>query len=1042
MEEKADLKWLSDPEVFAVGRLPAHSDHYYYNKDGDELKLSLNGSWDFYYAKNPHLRQADFWKEDFDTSGADRINVPGHIQLQGYDQIAYVNKMYPWDGYEDMRPPQVSEEYNPVASYIRFFDLPEGFSGKQVCISFQGVECAMYLWLNGRFIGYAEDGFTPSEFDLTDVVRKENNRLCVEVYKRSSASWIEDQDMWRFSGIFRDVYLYAVERLHAADLKVKAVLDKDYSTGLFSISAKLSGEVGDIAGCHADIKLFDANDQIVWQEKNVAISDNTILAEARLGDVHPWSGEEPYLYRAEVLFYDGDNELAEKAVTRCGFRTFEMKDGLMLLNGRRIIFRGVNRHEFSCDRGRAITYEDMLKDICILKRNNINAVRTSHYPDNSLWYELCDEYGIYLIDETNLEAHGSWDKMGVTEASWNVPGSDDRWKEAVLDRAKSMYERDKNHPSVLIFSCGNEAFAGTNIMAMADYFREADDSRLVHYEGVFWTRDTRWYDPDFERISDMESRMYAKPAEIEEYLSESPGKPYISCEYMHAMGNSCGGLSLYTDLEDKYEKYQGGFIWDYLDQAIRYRDDRGREVFGYGGDFDDRGCDYEFCGDGIVFADRSITPKMQEVKQLYAPVLLAPGDGSLTIRNRNQFVTTERYDFVLSVLVNGKTAARDVIKAAVKPLSSAVIDADIFKDPLRYTDDDNAEIIFDAKAVMAFPVEWSLGEGVLDDDAVVPKGHVVSQGQFIARAGNPKGAFENRTVTALAKKSFKVIEGDYNVGVHGDGFSVLFAKGVGLVSLNYDGTEYTTRAPWPTYFRAATDNDRGAGYGYDRGQYLTATLYSVITDTSVETEADKATVKFTYSLPGIEDSRTELFYTVHQDGAIEVRLCWKGVAKAVGFPAFGWEFKTKGRLDRFEYYGNGPMENYSDRSFGAFAGIYSGAVKDNFTPYLVPQECGNRTGIRELTIKDGRGSGLKITSLSEDGFEGSVLPYSAYELENAMHSYELCDTGYTWVRVLAKQMGVGGDDTWGAPVHDEYLLSAEEDMELAFVINKIKEEGR
>ena len=567
------LTWLEDPEVFAVNRKEAHSDHVYYENTEEmvlgadmPLRQSLNGTWYFSYAKNPTVRVKDFYKKDFDCRMFDSIEVPGHIQTQGYDRCQYINTMYPWDGTEYLRPPMVSKEYNPVGSYVKYFVLEKNLQDKPVFVSFQGVETAFYVWLNGVFIGYSEDSFTPAEFELTPYLQDGENKLAVEVYKRSSASWLEDQDFWRFSGIFRDVYLYAVPKTHIEDLSVKSTLDNSYKNGKLYLKLKISGHTD----CAVKAVLLNAEEKIVF-EKN--IKGNSICEiSGEVENVHAWSAEDPYLYQLYLYVEDQKGNLIEAVPELVGFRTFEMIDKVMHINGKRIVFKGVNRHEFNVRRGRSIKKEDMLWDIEFMKQHNINAVRTSHYPNESLWYRLCDIYGIYLIDETNLESHGSWQKMGECEPSWNVPGSRPEWKEAVLDRAKSMFERDKNHPSVLIWSCGNESYAGTCIEEMSDYFHEKDDTRLVHYEGVFWNR-------EFDHISDMESRMYAKPAEIEAFLSNDPKKPYISCEYMHAMGNSCGGMKLYTDLESKYELYQGGFIWDYIDQSMLRKNEQGEEVF-------------------------------------------------------------------------------------------------------------------------------------------------------------------------------------------------------------------------------------------------------------------------------------------------------------------------------------------------------------------------------------------------------------------------------------------------------------------------------
>ena len=599
---EASLEWLENPGIFQVNRIKAHSDHFFYEKETETslkektpLRQYLNGEWSFSYSENPDGREKDFYREGYDISHFGRIQVPGHIQTQGYDHMHYINTMYPWDGQEELRPPRISREYNPVGSYVKEFELEESLKGKKLFLSFQGVEATFYVWLNGSFVGYSEDSFTPAEFDITPFIKDKKNKLAVEVYKRCSGSWLEDQDFWRFSGIFRDVYVYAVPRIHVQDLFVKAELDDSYEKGVFSAEWELLGYE---EGAELELVLEDHKGEVLYKERTAAGSEGVKARE--VGTVRPWSGENPYLYTLYVRIYDGNGRLIEVVKETVGFRRFEMKNGLMLINGKRMVFRGVNRHEFDRRKGRAIGAEEMLWDIRFMKRHNINAVRTSHYPNQSLWYRLCDEYGIYLIDETNLESHGSWQKMGKCDPSWNVPGSLPEWKENVVDRACSMLERDKNHPSVVIWSCGNESYAGEDILAMAEFFRERDNTRLVHYEGCVWNR-------EYADSTDMESRMYAKPAEIAEYLDSDPKKPYISCEYMHAMGNSCGGMKLYTDLEDRYEKYQGGFIWDYIDQAAERVNEFWETVLSYGGDFDDRASDYEFCTNGIVYADKLIS---------------------------------------------------------------------------------------------------------------------------------------------------------------------------------------------------------------------------------------------------------------------------------------------------------------------------------------------------------------------------------------------------------------------------------------------------
>ncbi len=619
---KPDITWLDNPEVFRVGQLPAHSDHSY-TVEGRQSSVCLNGQWDFTYSRCAAEREEEFYKEDFDRSQWDKITVPGHIELAGYDKVHYINVMYPWEGMYYRRPAGYGDEkyaggqfskadYNPVGSYVTRFDLPEHFLGKRVSISFEGVEQAMYLWINGQFVGYAEDSFTPSEFDLTPYIRKEGNLLAVEVHKRSTAAYLEDQDFFRFFGIFRNVKLYAKGAVHVEDLWVKPVLCQDNRTGSLSVDVKLSAEEGvSIEDTILEYALRDKDGTIkLWG--SMACGESLTIAPGEVISVTPWDNYTPCLYELEIILRNKEGDEIEHILQPVGFRRIEIVDKVMRLNGKRLKIVGVNRHEWNCRTGRCITMDDMKWDMELFKENNINAVRTCHYPDQLAWYGLCDENGIYCMSETNLESHGSWGKYACLDASWNVPGDFPQWKEVVLDRARTNFETFKNHPSVLFWSLGNESYAGENLAAMNAYFKETDSSRLVHYEGVAVNRAYE------DRISDVESRMYAEPWEIEKYLSNNPKKPYILCEYMHDMGNSIGGMKSYMDLFDKYEMFQGGFIWDYIDQAIMVFDEiTGEEVLRYGGDFDDRPCDYEFSGNGIVFGDRSPKPALQEVKYYY-----------------------------------------------------------------------------------------------------------------------------------------------------------------------------------------------------------------------------------------------------------------------------------------------------------------------------------------------------------------------------------------------------------------------------------------
>ena len=643
---KADIRWLDDPQVFRVNRLDAHSDHKFYeNKEDYEkkeqrLKQSLNGIWKFRYSENAMERPADFYQKWFQCRSFDEMKVPQHIELAGYDKIHYINTMYPWEGHIYRRPAGTGKEkgkgmfsqaeYNPVGSYIRKFDLQDGLRGKRIILSFEGVEQAFYVWVNGEFAGYAEDSFTVSEFDITPYVKEKDNLLAVEVHKRSTAAFLEDQDFFRFFGIFRDVNLYGIPAVHIEDLWIRPIYHPEDGKAEIELDIRLSQKKKEknIRGkIKVSLKDNAAETKTVLLDETENLDDPAIQTnlpvEGSVNNilhfryelkktVNAWSNTDPYLYELLIEVQNEKDETVEVVPYPIGFRKIELKDGKMLLNGKRLIINGVNRHEWNARSGRCITEADEKWDIECIRRNHINAVRTCHYPDHISWYYRCDQAGIYLMAETNLETHGSWQKMGATEPSWNVPGNIECWRACTLDRAVSNFETFKNHTSVLFWSLGNESYAGNVLREMNQYYKEKDPDRLVHYEGVCHNRSYE------DVISDMESQMYTSPENVKEYLENNPKKPFLLCEYMHDMGNSLGGMESYIRLLDQYDNYQGGFIWDYMDQALWVKDEvTGREVLRYGGDFDDRPSDYEFSGNGILFADRTEKPAMQEVRHYY-----------------------------------------------------------------------------------------------------------------------------------------------------------------------------------------------------------------------------------------------------------------------------------------------------------------------------------------------------------------------------------------------------------------------------------------
>lgn len=995
--------YLNDPKIVSVNTVDAHSDHKYFESlaefsEGEmKLRQSLNGKWKIHYAQNTNQVLKDFYKTEFDETDLNFINVPGHLELQGFGSPQYVNTQYPWDGKEFLRPPQVPQESNAVASYVKHFTLNDALKDKKVFISFQGVATSIFVWVNGNFVGYSEDSFTPSEFEISDYLVEGDNKLAVAVYRYSTASWLEDQDFWRLYGIFRDVYLYAIPKVHVQDLFVKGDYDYQTKTGQLDIDLKTVGDYED-----KKIKYVLSDHEGIVTEGDASVNgDGELSVSLENLKIKPWSAENPKLYNLTLHVLD-DDQVVEVVPVKVGFRHFEIKDKLMLLNGKRIVFKGVNRHEFNARTGRCITEEDMLWDIKVMKQHNINAVRTSHYPNQTRWYELCDEYGLYVIDEANLETHGTWQKLGLSEPSWNIPASEPEWLPACLDRANNMFQRDKNHASVIIWSCGNESYAGKDIADMADYFRSVDNTRPVHYEGVTWCR-------EFDYITDIESRMYAKPADIEEYLTNNPQKPYISCEYMHTMGNSGGGLKLYTDLE-KYPEYQGGFIWDFIDQAIYKPLPNGSEFLSYGGDWHDRPSDYEFCGNGIVFADRTLTPKLQTVKHLYSNIKIAVDEKSVTIKNDNIFEDLSAYTFLARVYEDGRKVGESEYHFDVKPGEEATF-------PVEFAvGASNSERIYEVACVQKEATEWA------------PKGHEIVRGQYVA---------EKISTETPVKAPLNVVEGDFNIGIQGQNFSILLSRAQNtLVSAKYNGVEFIEKGPKLNFTRAYTDNDRGAGYPFEMAGWKVAGNYSKVTDTQIQIEDDSVKVTYVHELPGLSDVEVKVTYQVDYKGRIFVTANYDGKAGLPNFPEFGLEFAIGSQFTNLSYYGYGAEESYLDKLPGAYLGRYETSVEKTFAPYLMPQESGNHYGTREFTVSDDNHNGLKFTALNK-AFEFSALRNSTEQIENARHQYELQQSDATWIKVLAAQMGVGGDDSWGAPVHDEFLLSSADSYQLSFMIEPL-----
>ena len=969
----------------------------------------LNGLWKFHYAKNYDSAVRGFEKPDYSCEGWDDIRVPAHIQMEGYDAPQYANTQYPWEGREDIRPGEIPEYFNPVASYVKYFTVPERMKEKRLFISFEGAESALALWLNGTFVGYSGDSFTPSQFELTAYVKDGLNKLAVQVFKWTAGSWCEDQDFFRFSGIYRDVYLFTVPDVHIRDMQIRALPDETLKQAALEIRTETWGE--------GKAKfVLSLNGKVCLEEEKVLGGEN--IYAWKIGRPELWSAEKPVLYDLMITVYKKDGTVSEVIPQKIGFRRFEMKDHLMTLNGKRIVFKGANRHEFSSVSGRKVSEAELRKDLTVMKQNNINAIRTSHYPNSSLVYRLCDEYGLYVIDETNLESHGTWDTAEATgDYDYIVPNDRPEWLEMLLDRANSMYQRDKNHPCILIWSCGNESYGGKDIYEMSQFFRKVDPTRLVHYEGVF--RDRRYNDS-----SDMESQMYPSAEAIRAFLEKDRSKPYICCEYTHAMGNSCGAMHKYTDLTDTEPLYQGGFIWDYIDQTLYKKDRYGKEFQAYGGDFGERPTDYSFSANGIVYGgDRDPSPKMQEVKFNYQNITAEVTADSVRVINKNLFVNTDAFNCVATLEKNGIKIREAALETHTEPLHE-----DTYALPFG---------AMDAPGEYAVTVSFRLKEDTIWASA----GHEVAFGQYV---------YEIKEEKIPSSAPLKVISSKHNIGVRGAHFEVMFSVlNGGLVSYRYGGREMIREIPKPNFWRAPVDNDCGSQMQQRYAQWKIASMYADhheyrrgmyggLLEPAVEMGEHSVKVTYTYLMPTTPSSECTLSYEVFGDGTVRTTLACDPVRELGDMPEFGVMFKFDADYDHVKWYGLGPEETYADRMRGAKLGIYQNLVKENMAKYIVPQECGAKQQVRWASVTDRSGYGMFFEMDEKSGpMMFSALPWTPHEMENAKHPYELPEVHYTVVRAALGQMGVGGDDSWGAYTHPEYLLNADEKMEFSFAFRGI-----
>ena len=986
-----------DQTVFQINREEPRAHFFPFESEALALKndkslsnyfQSLNGEWKFHFAKDPTQKATGFEQVDYEVSHWDDITVPGHWEMQGWSVPIYLDEEYPFPP----DPPFVPHDYNTVGSYVKTFELNELWNIRDIFIHFGGVRSAFYFWLNGEFVGYSQGSKTPAVFNITDKVMSGENKVAVQVYRFSDGSYLEGQDTWRVSGLERDVYLYAVSKTRIADFFVKAELNDDLKSGYFSLDIDFLQD--DETAEEMTIKaVLTGSSETLFD--SIAVVKKSILFESVIDHVNPWSAEDPYLYNLQINLFNSQKEIIESFTQQVGFKRVEIIDGNLLVNGKAIMFRGVNRHEWDPVRGRSITEETMIKDIQLMKENNINAVRTSHYPNQERWYELCNEYGLYVIDEANIEAHG----MQFHEKSYGHIANDSTWTAQWIDRGKRMVERDKNQPCIIMWSMGNEAGDGTNFVKLYDWIKARDNTRPVVYQPA-------WY----ERHTDVVFPMYKNIEFISDYASKKTEKPLILCEYAHAMGNSVGNLQDYWDTFEKYKALQGGFIWDWVDQVILKTDDNGTDYWAYGGDFGTEFAenDSNFCANGLIAADRTINPHMHEVKKVYQPVKFEAdklSHGRIKVTNRYDFVDLNHLDFEWFVKGNDKTIS-----------SGKMGKLDLMAG-------ESQKLTFSLSGIIPEPgVEYFLmiRAKTNQNHPLISKGHIVAWEQFQLPISR------ELTTTPLTDMPIIILNTDTGIEVHGEAFDVFFNRATGQIKQYiYNGIEIFINPIEANFWRAPNDNDLG------NGMPKRTRLWKNVSD-SLKTEVISgevidgfARVVFKSSYPSINLNLISV-YQVYGNGIINIDNKYSMADTSLPeIPRIGIKMSLPGDFDEVTWFGRGPHESYIDRKTSAAVGLYHGSVWDQTFQYVRPQETGNKTDVRWMALSNGK-IGLMVKG--SPTFDGSVHQYPYEDLDYVPKGQKHGKLNLQqkdqvdWLIDL-KQMGVGGDNSWGARPHDQYTLS-------------------